>query len=91
MDLSYGEEHERFRQEVRDFLEKHREVAPPPWLGGIVAFKNEKVLSWQRLLVEHGYAARTIPKSTAVTAPSRIRSRGSSSMRSSRARAFPAE
>jgi alkylation response protein AidB-like acyl-CoA dehydrogenase len=62
MDLSYGEEHERFRQEVRDFLEKHREVAPPPWLGGIVAFKNEKVLSWQRLLVEHGYAARTIPK-----------------------------
>lgn len=62
MDLSYGEEHERFRQEVRDFLEKHRDVAPPPTMGGLVAIKEERVLSWQRLLIENGYAARTIPR-----------------------------
>ncbi len=49
MDLAYGPEYEAFRQEVRDFIAKHRDKA---------SRRNE----WQRLLMAHGYAARTIPK-----------------------------
>ncbi len=57
MDLSYGPEYEAFRNEVGRFLETHGQQAPrganPP-LG--------KVVAWQKLLLENGYAARTIPK-----------------------------
>ncbi|RIL00871.1 MAG: acyl-CoA dehydrogenase [Proteobacteria bacterium] len=62
MDLSFGPEYETFRAELRAFLEAHRERAPR---GGIVAAggsKDAATLAWQKLLIEHGYAARTIPK-----------------------------
>ena len=61
MDLSYGERYERFRSEVREFLEKYRDQAPPGRLGGL-AVRDEHIQAWQRLLIEHGYAARTIPR-----------------------------
>jgi alkylation response protein AidB-like acyl-CoA dehydrogenase len=57
MDLSYGPEYESFRAEVRDFLERHRAEAP---VGE--RLRSPKTLAWQQLLIEHGYAARTIPK-----------------------------
>jgi alkylation response protein AidB-like acyl-CoA dehydrogenase len=62
MDLSYGPEAEAFRRELREFLERHRERAPHG--GQILAggTRAPALLEWQRLLIEHGYAARTIPK-----------------------------
>ena len=54
MDLSYGAEHEAFRRETVAFIEANRHLAPRP--GGPSA------LAWQALLIENGYAARTIPK-----------------------------
>ncbi len=56
MDLSYGAEHEAFRAEVRDFIKAHRHSAPKG--DGL---RSRRVLAWQRLLIKHGYAARTIP------------------------------
>ena len=58
MDLSYGSEYEAFRQEVRQFIEANRHLAPE----GAEGFKSERRLSWQKLLIENGYTARTIPK-----------------------------
>jgi alkylation response protein AidB-like acyl-CoA dehydrogenase len=57
MDLSYGPDYEAFRAEVRDFLTRHGSEAPRG-----VGMRSEKALAWQRTLIEHGYAARTIPK-----------------------------
>ena len=56
MDLSYGPEYEAFRDEVRAFAQEFGGRAPRG-LGF-----NEESRAWQRLLIEHGYAARTIPK-----------------------------
>ena len=49
MDLSYGESYEEFREEVHGFLERYRGKVPKP-------------IEWQKILIENGYAARTIPK-----------------------------
>ena len=57
MDLSYGPEYETFRNEVRSFLDAHRDEAPRGQ-----GFRSANALGWQRLLIEHGYAARTIPR-----------------------------
>ena len=54
MDLSFGEEHEAFRREVVGFLETHREAG--------ARSGRQAALEWQRLLIEQGYAGRTIPK-----------------------------
>jgi alkylation response protein AidB-like acyl-CoA dehydrogenase len=54
MDLSYGEEHEAFRREVVEFLETQGHRAPGPGRSG--------ALEWQKLLIDRGYAGRTIPK-----------------------------
>jgi len=54
MDLTLTPELAAFREEVRAFLEAHKaehEAGAP---------KDPK--AWQRLLIDHGYAARTIPK-----------------------------
>jgi len=55
MDLAYGPRYEAFRAEVRDFTAKFAARAPR---GQGMAASRE----WQQLLLEHGYAARTIPK-----------------------------
>ena len=55
MDLSYSPEYEAFRDEVRAFAAMYGDRAPR---GGMGADMRE----WQNLLIEHGYAARTIPK-----------------------------
>ncbi len=57
MDLSYGPRYEAFRGEVRAFLENHRDEFPSPFAGD-----RDQQLRWQSLLIQHGYAARTIPR-----------------------------
>ncbi|MEY3042016.1 MAG: hypothetical protein RLZZ174_1098 [Pseudomonadota bacterium] len=57
MDLSYGPRYEAFREEVRGFLAQYGDEDPRG-----EGLRSEKALAWQRRLIEHGYAARTIPK-----------------------------
>ncbi|MDZ7670582.1 MAG: acyl-CoA dehydrogenase family protein [Gammaproteobacteria bacterium] len=57
MDLSYGPHYEAFRRQVREFLERHGDEAPRG-----AGLRSEAALAWQRQLIEHGYAARTIPR-----------------------------
>ena len=56
MDLTFGGEYERFRNEVR--ISSRRIVAQPATAG----FRTDKSRAWQKMLIEHGYAARTIPR-----------------------------
>ncbi len=57
MDLSYGPEYEAFRQGVREFIETNRDRAPRG-----EAMKSDRVQRWQKLLIDNGYTARTIPR-----------------------------
>ncbi len=56
MDLSFGTEYEEFREEVQQFIADHGDKSPKQGAGA------KEVASWQKLLIESGYAARTIPK-----------------------------
>ncbi len=59
MDLKLTPQMEAFREDVRGFLAAHRDH----YAGGAAASRpREAALEWQRLLIEQGYAARTIPK-----------------------------
>ena len=63
MDLEYSTEYQQYRQEVRGFLDNHKHLSPP--LYGPNAFSGKTSMSaieWQQLLIDNGYAARTIPK-----------------------------
>jgi len=57
MDLADSPRHEAFRREVRDFLGRSRAEWPSP-----TGARRAQVLAWQRRLIDHGYAARTIPR-----------------------------
>ena len=59
MDLAYSPEYEEFRAQVRAFLETHAKDLPAAYGGGR---PSNETLAWQALLIENGYAARTIPK-----------------------------
>ena len=61
MELSYGEAHEAFRTEVRAFLARERARIPERGLTESARPTPEQV-AWQRTLIEHGYAARAIPR-----------------------------
>jgi len=56
MDLAYGPAYEAFRDEVRAFLATYSDRFP-----GQGADRAD-LLAWQALLIERGYAARTIPR-----------------------------
>ena len=56
MDLQLTPDMVAFRDEVRGFVEAHREA----WSQ--VSTSREAALAWQGTLIDHGYAARTIPK-----------------------------
>ncbi len=60
MDLAYGPEYEAFRQQVREFIAMHKSKAPKG--QGAAGRPSSDACAWQRLLIEHGYAARTIPR-----------------------------
>ena len=57
MDLSFGPEYEAFRDQVRQFVTAHKDQTPQE-----LALRKPETLAWQKLLIDHGYAARTIPK-----------------------------
>jgi alkylation response protein AidB-like acyl-CoA dehydrogenase len=57
MDLAYGPEYQAFAREVEAFIEAWRGRWPPA-----VGATRAQVLEWQRTLIAHGYAARTIPR-----------------------------
>lgn len=57
MDLSLSAEHQSFRDDVTEFLLANKDKWPPSG----AAMRDEKRLAWQRLLIDQGYAARTIP------------------------------
>ena len=59
MNLNFTAEYEDFRADVHAFLDKHKADAPSM---ANVGLRSEKRLKWQRILLEHGYAARTLPK-----------------------------
>jgi alkylation response protein AidB-like acyl-CoA dehydrogenase len=60
MQLTYSEKYRRLQGEVRAFIAKHGHLSPRP--GGGRQKPSSKALAWQRLLLEHGYFARNIPK-----------------------------
>ncbi len=62
MDLTYGPRYESFRDELRAFLAEHAERAPRGGVGVSAGAAGDALRQWQALLIEHGYAARTIPK-----------------------------
>ena len=57
MDLSCGLEYEEFRQDVKSFITQHGKDSPRN-----AAMRAPESIAWQKLLIENGYAARTIPK-----------------------------
>ena len=57
MVLSYGDAYEAFRGETRQFIESHADLAPKGF-----EHEGERTRAWQTLLIEHGYAARDIPR-----------------------------
>src|SRR5262249_60433500 len=60
MELAYAEKYRALQQEVRAFIAKYSHQSPKP--GGGRQQPSQKALAWQKLLLEHGYFARTIPK-----------------------------
>jgi alkylation response protein AidB-like acyl-CoA dehydrogenase len=59
MDLSYGPEYEECRKRVREFLKNHADSAPPASMKS--SESGKELRDWQTTLIEHGYAARTVP------------------------------
>lgn len=59
MDLTYSGSYEEFRNEVREFLQNSGAQAPT---GRIDGRPGAGDITWQKKLIEHGYAARSIPK-----------------------------
>ena len=71
MNLDYGPEYEEFRKEVKDFCKKYQGLEFSDGLGvtlgagkksnnknGLIMTRSE----WQKILIEHGYFAREVPK-----------------------------
>ena len=60
MDLTLSEPYQALQAEIRDFIRQHGDKSPK--VGGGRKRPDQKTLDWQKRLVEHGYAGRTIPQ-----------------------------
>jgi alkylation response protein AidB-like acyl-CoA dehydrogenase len=60
MELTYSEKYRALQSEVRAFIARHSHLSPKP--GGGRQKPSQKVLDWQKLLLEQGYFARNIPR-----------------------------
>jgi alkylation response protein AidB-like acyl-CoA dehydrogenase len=60
MDLTLSEPYRVLQAEIRAFISQHGDKSPK--VGGGRKRPDQKSLDWQKRLVEHGYAGRTIPK-----------------------------
>jgi alkylation response protein AidB-like acyl-CoA dehydrogenase len=56
MDLSFGAEYDEFRTEVKQFIAASSDKSPKQAGVG-----NAEAIAWQKILINNGYAARTIP------------------------------
>ena len=56
MDLSFGTEYDEFRAEVKQFIAESSDKSPKQSGVG-----NAEAIAWQKILINNGYAARTIP------------------------------
>ncbi len=59
MDLAFGASYEEFRADVRRFLDENQKNKSG---GKGLSGPSSNVRKWQKLLIENGYAARTIPR-----------------------------
>ena len=59
MDLKLSAKHEALRAQIREFLKLHGHQSAPTIPGDR---PNAELLAWQKLLLEHGYAGRTVPQ-----------------------------
>src|SRR3546814_4498619 len=59
MDLDYGPQYDAFRAEIRAFINAHRHLAPPS--ATRFSRPSAEAIRWQKLLIEPGSTARTIP------------------------------
>ena len=62
MDLTLSDRHRALQAELRDFIARHGHRSPPVGGGGGRKRPDQRVLDWQALLIEHGFAARAVPK-----------------------------
>ncbi len=65
MDLADRAEHKAFRAEVREFIATHGHLAPKDTADSYRLQPRKyaaDVKAWQNLLIDHGYASRTVPK-----------------------------
>jgi alkylation response protein AidB-like acyl-CoA dehydrogenase len=60
MDLTLSDKHRSLQDEVRVFIREYGHKSPK--LGGGRKRPDQKALHWQKVLVDHGYVARTIPR-----------------------------
>jgi alkylation response protein AidB-like acyl-CoA dehydrogenase len=60
MNLTYSGQHRALQAEIREFARTHGHLSPVP--GGGRKRPDRKTVDWQRLLIERGYVARTIPR-----------------------------
>jgi alkylation response protein AidB-like acyl-CoA dehydrogenase len=60
MDLTLSEPSRVLQAEIREFVRQHGDKSPK--VGGGRKRPDQKTLDWQKRLVDHGYAGRTIPK-----------------------------
>lgn len=60
MDLALSDKHRDLQSQVRAFIRAHGYKSPK--VGGGRKRPDQKTLDWQKLLVEHGYVGRTIPR-----------------------------
>ncbi len=60
MDLSYSETYRALQAELAAFLAEHGDKSPSA--VGVRRKPDARTLAWQRLLVERGYTARTVPR-----------------------------
>ena len=70
MDISFSEGHERFRQEVKEFLDS---ALTPELLAGSAAcpgmFQDYEInMKWHKILYEKGWIAPSWPKNSGVQA-----------------------
>jgi alkylation response protein AidB-like acyl-CoA dehydrogenase len=61
MDLTLDQRYLDFRAEVRAFVDRHKDDAPPAIAVAHRGPPTPEVLDWQKQLIAHGYAARNVP------------------------------
>jgi alkylation response protein AidB-like acyl-CoA dehydrogenase len=59
MDLRLSGKHEALRERIHGFLAQYRQYSAPTIPG---ERPGPALLAWQKLLLEHGYAGRTVPR-----------------------------